>query len=69
MDRPTLANEFLLAVTVAIADAFIRLAHDKSEYGAWAGRAGFTSDLLQRVSPDSLFQRLCLCPNLFLCSS
>ena len=34
MDRPTLADEFLLAVTVAIADALIRLAYDKSEYGA-----------------------------------
>ena len=38
MDRPTLADDFLRAVTVAIADVPIRLAHDKSEYGAWAGR-------------------------------
>ena len=53
MDRPTLADDFLRAVTVAIADVPIRLAHDKSEYGAWAGRAAFTSDLLQHLNPPS----------------
>ena len=71
MDRPTLADEFLLAVTVAIADALIRLAYDKSEYGALTSHAGFTSYLLQhvtRLAVNSLFQRLSLCPNLFLCS-
>jgi hypothetical protein len=47
MDRPTLADDFMRAVAVVIADALIRLAHDNSEWGAWAGPSGFTSDLLQ----------------------
>ena len=69
MDRPTLADDFVRAVTVAIADVPIRLAQDYSQCGAWAGDAGFTSDLLQRVTRlavNSLFQRLGPCPNLFL---
>jgi hypothetical protein len=53
MDRPTLAEEFLRAVTVAIADVPIRLAQDYSQCDAWAGRAGFTSDLLQYLNPLS----------------
>jgi hypothetical protein len=47
MDRPTLADDFVRAVTVAIADVSIRLAQNYSQSGAWAGGAGFTSDLLQ----------------------
>jgi hypothetical protein len=47
MDRPTLADDFLRAVTVAISDVPIRLAQNYSQCGAWAGDAGFTSDLLQ----------------------
>jgi hypothetical protein len=33
------ADEFRRALTVAIADAPIRLAQDKSKCGAWAGYA------------------------------
>jgi hypothetical protein len=54
MDRPTLADVFMRAVAVAIADALIRLAHDNSEWGAWAGHAGFTSGLLQHDGVRSL---------------
>jgi hypothetical protein len=53
MDRPTLADDFMRAVAVVIADALIRLAHDNSEWGAWAGPSGFTSDLLQHVQRDA----------------
>ena len=40
MDRPTLADDFLLAVTVAIADVPIRLAQDYSQCDAGPATLG-----------------------------
>jgi hypothetical protein len=45
VDRPTFADEFLLAVAVAIGDARRRFAQDDTECDAWAGYALFTNNL------------------------
>ena len=45
MDRPTFADEFLLAVAVAIGDARSRFAHDDPKCDARAGYALFTNNL------------------------
>jgi hypothetical protein len=45
MDRPTFADEFLLAVAVAIGDARSRFAQDDAECDARAGYALFTNNL------------------------
>ena len=45
MDRPTFADEFLLAVAVAIGDARSRFAQDDAECDARAGYALFTNSL------------------------
>jgi hypothetical protein len=45
MDRPTFADEFLLAVAVAIGDAQSRFAQDDAECDARAGYALFTNNL------------------------
>jgi hypothetical protein len=45
VDRPTFADEFLLAVAVAIGDARRRFAQDDAECDARAGYALFTNSL------------------------
>ena len=45
MHRPTFADEFLLAVAVAIGDARSRFAQDDAECDARAGYAPFTNNL------------------------
>ena len=45
MDPPTFADEFLLAVAVAIGDARSRFAQDDAECDARAGYALFTNNL------------------------
>ena len=45
MDRPTFADEFLLAVAVAISDAQSRFAQDDAECDARAGYTLFTNNL------------------------
>jgi hypothetical protein len=45
VDRPTFADEFLLAVAVAIGDARRRFAQDDAECDARAGYALFTNNL------------------------
>jgi hypothetical protein len=45
VDRPTFADEFLLAVAVAIGDARSRFAQDDAECDVRAGYALFTNNL------------------------
>jgi hypothetical protein len=53
VDRPTLADEFLRAVAVAIADAPRRLAQDDAECDAWTGHAQFTNGLQPKPTPKN----------------